>query len=366
MRQHPVSNHYFDISSGFVGYCIMLCREVCKRIWLLWLENEIAMHSTPKLSFLVPAHNEEKVIGVALDHLRFIAGSKIEVLVGLDGCTDGTKGVVERYDFARCVEMDERGGKPAVLRRLSDLAQGEIAIVHDADWRFVCDEDELDTLIACFDDPAVGGVILPPHNIPFWELRAGIESKGFVGAGLGVLLLWEYLLTTQTESTDSGVYADPRRIIYPFTVNVFRRGIIPPATTAADDFERFMYLIDAGYRARILDDIHLPYFQITDQELSFRDHLRQRFKNHIARAQLANVVKFEANVKNFYLPFMWHCLKAVPRMGWGDSLLVLTWYATILLALFRARSALRRGTPDAKDAWQYRLTRRTPDQSDGI
>ena len=68
------------------------------------------MKDLVKASFLLPAHNEEKIIQHALDSLQAIASPTIEVLVGLDGCTDGTKGVVERYDFVRYVEMDERVG----------------------------------------------------------------------------------------------------------------------------------------------------------------------------------------------------------------------------------------------------------------
>jgi cellulose synthase/poly-beta-1,6-N-acetylglucosamine synthase-like glycosyltransferase len=312
------------------------------------------------ITFLIPAHNEEKIIHHALDNLQRIICPDMEVLVGLDGCTDGTKEVVSRYPFVRYIELDERGGKPAVLNRLMDLAQGEIAIVHDADWRFVCDEQGLDALIECFQDPKLGGIVLPPHNIPFWELRADIVSKGFVGAGLGVLLLWEYLLATQTERTESGMYANPDRTAYPFTVNIFRREAIPPTMTAADDFERFMYLIETGYRVKVFNDRRLPYFQITDQELSFRDHFQQRVKNHIARAQLASKMKFRVGVWNFYLPFTWHCLRNAIRLGREDFSLVLTWYATILLALLWAWLILRKRLPDAKEAWKYRLTRHAP------
>lgn len=322
--------------------------------------------TAPSVSFLIPAHNEEKVIGHALEGLAPIVGPDVEVLVGLDGCTDGTRAVVERCPFAKWIELDERGGKQAVLRMLLEKAQGEVIVVHDADWRFVCDRQGLDYLVNCFSDPALGGIVLPPHNIPFWGLRTGIGSRGFIGAGLGVLLLWEYLLSTQVTRTGTSIYVNPDRVVYPFTVNIFRRGIIPPATTAADDFERFIYLVDAGYQVLILNDRRLPYFQITDQWLSFRDHFRQRVKNHIARTQLASTVRFGGGLSNFYLPFTWYCLRNASRLGWRDSFLVLTWYVIILLAFLRARFILRTGTPDATQAWRYRLARHVPEQFDGV
>ena len=72
--------------------------------------------STPSISFLIPAHNEEKTIAHALDCLQEIAGPETEVWVGLDGCTDGTEEVVTRYDFVGHVELDER-----VIRELKRL-----------------------------------------------------------------------------------------------------------------------------------------------------------------------------------------------------------------------------------------------------
>ena len=61
------------------------------------------------VSFLIPAHNEERIIGHALDGLAAIARPDVEVLVGLDGCTDGTKAIVKRYPFAKWVELDDAG-----------------------------------------------------------------------------------------------------------------------------------------------------------------------------------------------------------------------------------------------------------------
>jgi glycosyltransferase involved in cell wall biosynthesis len=302
----------------------------------------------------MPAHNEEGIIERALDALERLKCPEVEVLVGLDGCTDGTREIVQRYDFVRFVELKERCGKPAVLRRLMDMAEGDIIVVHDADWRFVCDGERMKMLIEQFDDPQLGGVVLPPHDIPFPEMREGIGSNCFAGSGLGVLLLWEYLLRTQTKRVDDKMYVDKSKIAYPFTVDVFRRGIIPHVTTAADDFERFLFLARTDYSILILNDRNSPYFEITDRRLSFRGHFRQRVKGHIARAQIEEKLGFKPGL-DFYLPFSLYCLKNIKRLGVKDFALVLAWALTILLAFFWAKIILRRGVPDAKKAWRYRV-----------
>jgi cellulose synthase/poly-beta-1,6-N-acetylglucosamine synthase-like glycosyltransferase len=309
--------------------------------------------NTPCISFLVPAHNEEGMIHHALDNLQNLSGPKIEVIVGLDGCTDGTKAVVETYPFAKWVELDERGGKQAVLNVLLGMAQGEIVTVHDADWRFVCDQESLDHLVECFDDPMLGGITLPPHNIPFWGMKEGIASKSYLGAGLGNLLLAEYRWLTQTKRLNGQPYVDRNKIAYPFTVDVFRRGAVDSLSTVADDFERFMILLQAGYEIRVFNDPALPYFEIVDKTSSFGSQYRQRVRGHIARAQLRRRFRWQADALHFYLPFAWYCLKNAPKIGWRDLWTVPVWYSILLLSLVRARAILRNGVPGARTAWQW-------------
>jgi glycosyltransferase involved in cell wall biosynthesis len=315
-----------------------------------------ASHS-PRISFLMAAHNEERVIHHALDSLRGMVDQNVEVLVGLDGCSDGTREVVGHYDFVRCVELNERKGKPAVLRELTGFARGEVIIVHDADWRFVCDQEGIASIVREFEDPRLGGIILPPHNIPFLELREGIQCKGFVASGLGVLFLSEYLLQTQTECRDGKLYVDRGKIAYPFTVDVFRRGIIPNCVTAADDIERFMLLASSGYEILAFDQPGLPDFEITDQRLPFKDHFWQRMKGHIARAQITDRFGFNPGILGFHAPFAWYCLRQLRRVGIRDFSLIARWYLTILAAMIPAKIVLSRGVPDAREAWRFRVRR---------
>lgn len=51
----------------------------------------------PRVSIIVPAHNEERVIDEALTSLRASAYSDFEVIVAADRCTDQTADIVERH-----------------------------------------------------------------------------------------------------------------------------------------------------------------------------------------------------------------------------------------------------------------------------
>lgn len=312
----------------------------------------------PKISFLVPAHNEEQVIHHALDNLQRIASPDVEVLVGLDGCTDGTGDIVRRYDFPRVVELDERGGKPAVMRKLAELASGEIIVIHDADLRFISTAEGLQALVQVFlDDLQTGGVVLPPYAIPFLEFRSEIESKHLLGSSLGAHLLWRFLLDRQVEQRGNDLVVATGNLCYPFTVNVYRKGTIPDTETAADDFERFFYLRDGGYTIKVLNDQRLPYFRLSYQEIDFASHIGQRTRGHLSRRQIEEKFGFKLGLRTFSVPFLLYCLLSFRLVGWRDWGTLWLWYAAILVGWFRSRALLlsRSRTLDTRDIWRLRL-----------
>jgi len=72
----------------------------------------------------IPAHNEERTIGILLWKIRKVMrefGRDYEVLVLDDASTDGTSGVLDRYRRVlplRVLEGENRAGYPAAVQRL--------------------------------------------------------------------------------------------------------------------------------------------------------------------------------------------------------------------------------------------------------
>lgn len=96
---------------------------------------------TPRLSIVVPAYNEEGRIGPTLEeylaHFRLSHAGEFEIIVSLNGCRDGTRGVVERMAadapelrFAESAAPLGKGG--AIMAGLAE-AQGEDLLFVDAD-----------------------------------------------------------------------------------------------------------------------------------------------------------------------------------------------------------------------------------------
>jgi len=91
-----------------------------------------------RVSFLVPAYNESATIGAVLDAVWALDLEK-QIVVVDDGSTDGTGDLVERWREGRddvVLVHQENRGKGAAVRAAIPHADGEIAVVQDADLEY--------------------------------------------------------------------------------------------------------------------------------------------------------------------------------------------------------------------------------------
>lgn len=108
------------------------------------------------ISFIIPAHNEEALIGATVESIAACAksvGREHEIIVSCDACTDRT-GEIARQKGARTVECNNRqiaGTRNCGAR----TAKGDIFIFIDADTMLT--EPALRDALAALDAGAVGG-----------------------------------------------------------------------------------------------------------------------------------------------------------------------------------------------------------------
>ena len=144
--------------------------------------NELVGFVMPRISVLVPMHNEEKV---AADVLQALVDcdydwSRLEIIAINDRSSDGTRSIInefaQTYPIIRPFHREDGpGGKPAALVDASKIATGEIILLFDADY--IPGRAMLKMLAAPFVDPEVGSVMgrVVPHNIGE-SLLAGLLS----------------------------------------------------------------------------------------------------------------------------------------------------------------------------------------------
>src|SRR3989344_5204163 len=134
-----------------------------------------------KISFVMAAHNEESIIRKPLDNFKKIHSfdKSAEFLIGLDGCVDGTLGIIKEYKFVKHYNFEGRNGKPVIINNLIKKAKGDIIIINDADSIFkVENKDKLFELKNEFKDKKLGGIAesYPIEYAP--ENLTKIESLG--------------------------------------------------------------------------------------------------------------------------------------------------------------------------------------------
>ena len=130
-----------------------------------------------RVSFLIPAYNEASTIGEVLDRIARL-GIDSQTIVVDDGSTDGTGDLVERWRDGRdgvVLVHQQNRGKGAAVRAAIPHADGDIAVIQDADLEY--DPTDVPALIepiergvadVVFGSRLAGG--RPQRAYLFWHL----------------------------------------------------------------------------------------------------------------------------------------------------------------------------------------------------
>jgi len=121
-----------------------------------------------KVSFLIPAYNEAATIGEVLTRIAAL-GLDTQVIVVDDGSTDATAAIAEAAGAT--VIRKANGGKGSAIRAAIAAADGDIAVIQDADMEY--DPADVPDLI----EPIVRGAA----DVVFGSrLRGGKPQRAFL------------------------------------------------------------------------------------------------------------------------------------------------------------------------------------------
>lgn len=120
-------------------------------------------HSIPSITVVVPAYNEEDVIGTKLENCLSLdyPAELLDIVVVSDGSTDDTDSIVntfesERPEQLRLHRMTNRGGKTAGINSVMRTVETDITVFTDTN--VILDVDSLNHIAASLAAPSVGGV----------------------------------------------------------------------------------------------------------------------------------------------------------------------------------------------------------------
>lgn len=145
----------------FIGYPIslLLINKFFKKDKLIIDKNYI-----PKVSIIIPAHNEEKVIKTKLENLSSLnyPKSNYEIIIASDNSTDNTNYIVSSFinkirDInIRLYKVNERKGKTNAQNEAVKISKGEIIIFSDANS--ILDKEALRELVSYFNNKDISYV----------------------------------------------------------------------------------------------------------------------------------------------------------------------------------------------------------------
>ncbi len=178
-----------------------------------------------KVSLVIAAHNEEKIIEEKIRNCFELEFPKrnLEILIGSDASSDKTNEIIRKYaQHVNLVELEERGGKASVLNRIVPQASGEILVFCDANTMLL--KNALQKLLSHFSDPNVGCVCG----------RLILHDNGKSALGIGESIYWNIESEIKKLEGRLGIVIGANGGIYAIRKELFQK--IPVDKVAMDDF----------------------------------------------------------------------------------------------------------------------------------
>jgi cellulose synthase/poly-beta-1,6-N-acetylglucosamine synthase-like glycosyltransferase/peptidoglycan/xylan/chitin deacetylase (PgdA/CDA1 family)/spore germination protein YaaH len=218
-----------------------------------------------RVSVIIPAFNEEKVIVATIDRILASQNVQVHVVVVDDGSRDGTAALVEgRFKDEPRVELVSipNGGKARALNVGLTRAKGEIVVALDADTQF--ERDTIARLARWFGDPQIGAV----------------AGNAKVGNRINLITRWqalEYIVAQNLERR--ALAALDTLTVVPGAVGAWRRSVLDglggfPSSTLAEDQDLTIAVQKAGYTV-VFDASAVAW---TEAPATVRGFAKQRFR----------------------------------------------------------------------------------------
>jgi poly-beta-1,6-N-acetyl-D-glucosamine synthase len=276
---------------------------------------------TPRVSMIVAAYNEERVIAdkcencLALDYPR----EQLDVIIAADGSTDQTVAIAGRYADRgiRVLHEPGRKGKTSAINRAAEQARGEILFFSDANTIYA--PATLRTLVRSFADPAVGGV----------SGRKVIREHAERDASRGETAFWGYEAWLKQSESLAGSIATADGEIFAMRRELFQT--MPPQVVH-DDMYLTLRIVEQG--RRVVYEADATSAEYASKNLHDEFHLKVRYAS--AGYQILGLFRHLLLPPRswFALEFLSH--KLLRWMGFAFLLVTLVTSALLPGPLYRA------------------------------
>jgi len=195
-----------------------------------------------RVSFLIPAFNEEATIGEVLERIAAL-GLDAQVVVVDDGSRDRTAEIAEQHGAT--VIRQANAGKGSAIRAAIGAIDGDIAVIQDADMEY--DPAEVPELI----EPIVRGVADVVYGS---RLRGGKAQRAYLFWHLVgnrfLSLLTSLLYNTTLSDMETGYKAFRTDVLRSLDLRENRFGIEPEITAKICKRRLRIYELPISYYGR--------------------------------------------------------------------------------------------------------------------
>ncbi|HCT57658.1 MAG TPA: hypothetical protein DGD08_10705 [Gemmatimonas aurantiaca] len=227
----------------------------------------------PRVSVLVPAYNEGRVIGRTVQSVLSQAYPDLEVVVVDDGSSDDTHDAASHAtDDARLhVVRQTNAGKAAALNTGIAMATGEVIVVIDADT--ILAPDAIRHLVRPLADARVGAV----------------AGNAKVGNRINLLTRWQAVEYVTSQNLDRRAFVMLNCItVVPGAIGAWRRSAVLDAggfrtDTLAEDQDLTLTLLRGGHKVALAEQA----VALTEAPETFGALLKQRFRWSFGTLQCA-------------------------------------------------------------------------------
>jgi len=286
----------------------------------------------PKISFLVPAYNEESIIGDTLKHLiKDVIYPKKEIIIGVDDGNDRTLEIARK--FARkhrnvfVIFNRTRLGVTGNMNRLLKKATGDIIIKFDADLKFGNPKRALFNIIRYFKNPKVGGIYYTG------EIDWKKNSNSFVEREIWpeIIAERERNINTRAENFLTVLQVQYRKQFFPvegipsipIDIHCFRRGLVKELDSKIvhDDVEFAYRVLKKGYRIELAKNVFVfcPY----GSPAKARYLLQQKIKGNVGWLQTYR--RHEYNIPKYFFGVFSTFIKNIHKCRVRDIIALAYW-----------------------------------------
>jgi cellulose synthase/poly-beta-1,6-N-acetylglucosamine synthase-like glycosyltransferase len=240
--------------------------------------------STPAVSFIVAAYNEERHISEKLQNLKAVSypSDKVEFIIGSDASTDKTDDILEEAagqdSRIRWFRLPERSGKNAVLREAVRKSTGEILIFTDCSVR--TDSTIMEPVLSSFTDTTVG--LVSSRDVWVSEQdRTPLSQREYI----------DYEMDIRRKESRLNSLVSVSGSFFAVRKNLFR----DYGTGQADDFALPLMVYRQGYKVIHRDDLigYVPMVKSAEAEIKRRTRIiAAGIRTVFANASLLNPFRY--------------------------------------------------------------------------